>query len=351
MLYFSKIENIKIVFVFVLALLIVSCKSNYAFLSIENMQRASEELSPDIQSIALMNRSMSNQFQKFNEDSLQMYFYQKGFQLSKIVLDSTASDTTLRALAGLMFESGRYDVVIPVDRNFERKISYELLPDTLNNDQVSKICNSFNTDALLVLERFSTKVMADISEEKYRDNYGGYQKSYNATLDLKYDAFFRFYKPGKKVLIKEIAVTDTIYWESSDSRLDQVFSKLPTVKQATINGGIKAALDLDNKISPTWEPEKRGYFLFRPQNDVGQKLMNDNDTGKAAQFWSEMDKSPNKKIRSKAEYNLALINELNGDIDKAIEYGLKSFYTYYRFQTETYLKKLQARKSALQNKH
>lgn len=351
MLKFRNIKNIKIVLVFVLALVIVSCKSNYAFLSIENMQHAPEELSPDIQSITLMNRSMSNQFQKFNEDSLQMYFYRKGFQLSKIVLDSTASDTTLRALAGLMFESGRYDVVIPVDRNLERKVSYELLPDTLNNDQVTKICNSFNTDALLVLERFSTKVMADISEEKYRDTYGGYQKAYNATLDLKYDAFFRFYKPGKKVLIKEIAATDTIYWESSDSRLDQVFSKLPTVKQAIINGGIKTALDLDSKISPTWAPEKRGYFLIKSQNDAGQEYMNENDFEKAANYWEDMAKSPNKKIRSKAEYNLALINELNGDIDKAIEYGLKSFYTYYRFQTETYLKKLQARKSALQNKH
>lgn len=351
MLFFSKIRYIKIASVFVMATTFLSCKSNYAFLSIENMQHAPEELPQDIQSLTLMNRSMSNQFQKFNEDSLQMYFYRKGFQLSKIVLDSTASDTTLRALADLMFESGRYDVVIPVNRNLERTVSYDLLPDTLNSDQVSQICSNYNTDALLVLERFYTKAMADISGEKYMDANAGYVQSYNATLDLKYDAFFRFYKPGKKALIKEIAVTDTIYWESSDVKLEQLFSKLPTVKQALINGGIKAALDLDSKISPTWAPEKRGYFLIKPQNDTGQEYMNENDLEKAANYWEDMAQSSNKKIRSKAEYNLALINELNGDIDKAIEYGLKSFYTYYRFQTETYLKKLQARKLAMQNKH
>ena len=338
-------------FVIILGVAFVSCKSNYALFTIENMQPAPDELSQDIQSITLMNRSMNNQFQKFNEDSLQMYFYRNNYQLSKIVLDSTASDTIIRALAGLMFESGRYDVVVPVNRNLTRSISYDLLPDTLSNNQVSEICNNYNTDALLVLERFSTKTMADVSEEKYRDNYGGYQKSYDATLDLKYDAFFRFYKPGKTSLVKEISISDTIYWESTDNRLDQLFSKLPTVKQAIISGGIKSALDLDNKISRTWAPEKRGYFLFKPQDDLGQKYMNENNLEKAGQYWGEMANSSNKKIRSKAEFNLALINELNGNIDKAIEYGLKSFYTFYRFQTETYLKKLQSRKQTLKNSH
>lgn len=351
MLFFNKIKHFRLFFVIILGVAFVSCKSNYALFTIENMQPAPDELSQDIQSITLMNRSMNNQFQKFNEDSLQMYFYRNNYQLSKIVLDSTASDTIIRALAGLMFESGRYDVVVPVNRNLTRSISYDLLPDTLSNNQVSEICNNYNTDALLVLERFSTKTMADVSEEKYRDNYGGYQKSYDATLDLKYDAFFRFYKPGKTSLVKEISISDTIYWESTDNRLDQLFSKLPTVKQAIISGGIKSALDLDNKISPTWAPEKRGYFLFKPQDDLGQKYMNENNLEKAGQYWGEMANSSNKKIRSKAEFNLALINELNGNIDKAIEYGLKSFYTFYRFQTETYLKKLQSRKQTLKNSH
>ena len=348
MLVFSKIKFAGISFLFAAGITLVSCKSNYALLSIENTQHAPEELTQDIQSLTLMNRSMNDQFQKFNEDTLQMYFYRKGFQLSKIVLDSTACDTTLKALSGLMFESGRYDVVIPVNRNLERKVSYDMLPDTLNSKQVREICRTYNTDALIVMERFLTKPMADISEEKHFDPYAGYVNSYNATLDLKYDAFFRVYQPGPKALVKEIAISDTIYWESSDTRLDQLFRKLPTVKQAMISGAIKAALDLDSKISPTWMPEKRGYFLFRSKDDLGQKYVNDNNFDEAARFWGEMAKSTNKNIRSKAEYNLALINELNGDIEKAIEYGLKSFHSCYRFQTETYLKKLEARRQALQ---
>jgi hypothetical protein len=348
MRFFKEIITNKTFLFLLTGIMLVSCKSNYTLLTIENIQPAKEELSPDIQSITLMNRSMSSQFQNHREDSLQMYFYSKGFQLSNIVLDSAAADTTIRALASLMFESGRYDVVVPLERNFKRSLSFEILPDTLSSAQVGEICTNFKTDALIVLERFSTKTMADYSAERYLDGATGNVYSYNATLDLKYDAFFRIYKPGIKTLVKEIAVSDTIYWESVDNSQAGLFSKLPTVKQALINAGIKVALDVDSKLSPTWIPEKRGYFLFKNKNDLGQKFMNENKYDEAGQYWAKMALSKDKKIRSKAEYNLALINELNGDLDKAIEFGLKSFYSYYRFQTQTYLKKLEARKLALQ---
>jgi len=351
MLLFKRIRIYQVIVFFLAGFAFASCKSNYAIITIENMQHAKDELSPDIQSITLMNRSMNNQFANYQEDSLQMYFYRNGYQLSKVVLDSMAADTTIRALAELMFESGRYDVVIPVERNFSRNLSYELLPDTLNRNQVSEICSNFNTDALMVLERFYVKTMADFTEQRYTDSNNGPVNSFNATLDLKYSAHFRIYKPGAKTLVKEIAVADTIYWESDDYTLERLFGKLPSVKKAIISAGIKAALDVDSRLSPTWISEKRGYFLFNVKNDPGLQFMSKNDYEQAEKYWSELAKSNSKKVRSKAEYNLALISELNGDLDKAIEYGVKSYYSQYRFQTETYLKRLEARKKALENKN
>jgi hypothetical protein len=76
--------------------------------------------------------------------------------------------------------------------------------------------------------------------------------------------------------------------------------------------------------------------------------MKENNYADAEEYWSKMAASDNKKIRSKAEYNLALIHELDGDLDGAMDWGLKSFYSQYRKQTENYLKKLQNRKLTLQ---
>jgi hypothetical protein len=344
---FNKIFSMKVLLFFMTGFLLVSCKSYYIPLTIEDPNPTKDELPKDVQSLTLMNRSMDNQFKNYQEDSLQSFFYKNGYQLSKIVLDSIAADTTIKALAALIFESGRYDVVVPVERNIKRILPSEFLPDTLRPDQVSKICTDYNTDALMVMDRFSTKLMADNSKEKYVDQNRNAFYSYNASLDLKYDAFFRIYKPGKKTLIKEIELIDTISWESTDNNQTRMFNKIPSIKMAMIDAGIKVALDIDSKLSPTWTQEKRGYFLFKPGNDRGQQLMNDSNYEEAGKYWEEMAQSKNKNIRSKAEYNLALVKELNGDIDGAIEWGLKSFYSYYRYQTEAYLKKLQARKETI----
>lgn len=343
MQYFNQIKIYQAIILLLAGIALSSCKSNFAVLTIENSRPSTMELPADIQSITLMNRSMNSQFENYQEDSLQLYFYRKGFQLSKIVLDSTASDTTIRALADLLFDSGRYDVVVPLERNLPKELSYEQLPDTLNPVLVKKICSDYNTDALMVLERFYTKVMADYLHEK-----AGINDYHYASVDVKYNACFRIYKPGKKTLFQEIELIDTINWESSDYTQVRLFGKLPSIKQALINAGIKVALDVDGKLSPTWTTEKRGYFLFSTKNDRGQQLMNENNYDEASKYWSEMALSTNKKIRSKAEFNLALMSELSGDIDGALEWGLKSFYSYYRYQTEAYLKKLKLRKEIQQ---
>lgn len=344
---FNKIFSFKVLLFFMIGFMLVSCKSVYIPLTIENANPTKDELPKDIQSLTIMNRSMDSQFRNYREDSLQNFFYRNGYQLSKIVLDSTAADTTIRALATLLFESGRYDAVVPVERNMKRILPYEFLPDTLAPETVSQICSNYNTDALMVLERFSTKLMADNSKEKYIDQNLNAFYSYNASLDLKYDAFFRIYKPGKKTLIKEIELNDTISWESTDNNQTRMLNKIPSIKMAMIDAGIKVALDIDSKLSPTWTQEKRGYFIFNPRDDRGQQLMNDSNYEAAGKFWTEMAQSKDKKIRSKAEYNLALVKELNGDIDGAIEWGLKSFYSYYRYQTEVYLNKLKIRKETI----
>lgn len=342
---FNKIKSYSSFFFLLTGILMVSCKGYYATLTIENAQPAKDELPPDIRSITLMNRSMSDQFRDYQEDSLQMYFYRKGFQASVIALDSTVADTTVKALSQLMFESGRYDVVVPVEPNIERNLSYGIFPDMLSSEYVSQICSQYQTDALMVLESFTMKVMTDYSQERSAD--GG--RYLYASLDLAYHAGFRIYQPGTKNLTREITVNDTIYWESADYSQERLFGKLPSVKQALINAGIKIALDTDSKISPSWTPENRGYFLFQRQGDRGQQLMNENKYDEAAKFWAEMAQLTNKKTRSKAEFNLALASELNGDIDKAIEWGVKSFYSHYRHQTENYLKKLKTRQETLQN--
>jgi hypothetical protein len=336
----NKLHIFKIALSCLVVSLAVSCKSYYTTLQIEIPTPAKLELPPDIQSLTLMNRSITSQFVDHDADSLQKYFYRNGFQLSEDVLDISVSDTVIQALAPLIYESGRYDVVVPIERNIPRGVPYQIKPDTIDNLKVNMICSLYNTDALMVLEQFSTKVMSDFSREQtvYNNYY------YYASIDVKYNAFFRIYQPGKKNPIKEIELTDTIYWESAEYSQGMLFANLPKIKEAITYAAIKVALDTDSQLSPSWNSEKRGYFLFDLKNDRGQQLVNENKLNEAKAYWLEMTQSPNKKDRARAEFNMAVVSELDGDIDQALKWGLKSYYSHYHYQTEVYLKKLNALK-------
>lgn len=336
--------NIPVIYLFCLiGIALSSCKSFYSVINIETPVPAKEALPDDIQSLTLMNRSINNQFMEHQEDTLENYFYRHNYQLSAVVLDIDAADTTLLVLADLLYASGRYDVVVPLERNIPKNISYNLIPDTLNTEFVRQICETYQTDALMVMEQFSTKAMTDYSAESYRSMDGTFN-TYYASLDMKYNAFFRIYKPGNKTI--EIPIADTIYWENGDVDLEFLFVRLPSVKEAVINAGIKVALDIDSKISPTWKREKRGFFVLDRGKDQTRQWMEENKTQEAREYWMQMTQSDKKKIKSRAEYNLALVSELEGDIDQAMEWALKSYNTYYQHQTEIYIKKLDAIKAS-----
>lgn len=330
----------------VLILALSSCASSYKSLVIETAKPASHMLPEDIHSLTLMNRAITSDFQNFNKDSLQQFFFSRGFDFNSVVLDSVAADTTLKALGELLYESGRYDVVIPEERFLERHKKFYLVPDKLDWDEVSSLCQEFNTDALLVIERYYNKIMTGYNVFNGSNGDASYA---SASIDSKYDVVVKVYDPAKQEIIRQLVVDDTISWRDGGYSTEKIFDQLPLIKECLIQTGVQAALDLDDKLSPNWVKEDRIFFVIN-KSDPGQinLLANDNKWQEAYDYWLQYTKSTKKSVKAKAEFNLALASEMLGDIDLAIEWANKSYYTKYMQQTQNYLLTLKKRQSILE---
>ena len=324
-------------------LILSSCTSSFKTVYVE-IAKPSEYLLPnDIVSLTLMNRSITDEFHNYPEDSLQLYFYRKGFDLNAVVLDSVASDTTIKVLGELLYESGRYDVVIPEERNIPKELTYYKVPPVLDWDYVSEICDLYNTDALLVMERYINKVITNYEKVQYSDLHF-------ASIDSKYDAIVRIYDPVKKEVIKQILVSDTIYWAEEDYSQQNLFTrKLVPVKKALIETGIQVALELDSKLSPQWFTEMRGYFSIKDDNSyLLESYVQGNNWQEAYNYWQNLlSNTSSKSLQSKLEYNLAIASEMLGDIHEAAEWAQKSYTTQYRRQTDAYFYQLKNRKKLI----
>jgi len=342
-----RLNKILVLYSFFLLLLgLISCKT-YENIDIQLLYPSPVEIPDNIQSLTIMNRSLTPGFSNKNPDTLQVEFYQLGFEVDTVLLDSTASDLTIRSLSDLLFDSERFDVVIPVDRNIPRALRSDLMPGPLSWDYVEVLCMEYNTDALVVLENFSTHVVTGFQRSYEYDQEGNRYSAYYASEDVSYRSYWRIYDPGTKTILFDRFLTDTIYWDAYDYTQQNLFAGMPKVKEAIINSGYVAAEDFSKLIAPQWKGAKRVFFSKGKALEEGANFALAGEWEKAEESWLNSIDTDNKMLRSKLEINIALAREMQGDIDGAIEWGLKSYYSYFRTQTNDYLRVLDERKKLL----
>jgi len=325
-------------------ILLTSCVS-MGKISIQVSVPPQRPISNEIQSIVLMNRSMNGSFSNLNQDSLENLFIKKKLGLDELMLDSLAADTTLKTIGNALYESGRFDVVIPVQRNLPNiNLSHETESPSLSLAQVNQICTEFKTDALLSLENFYENVNTSyqIGYERITD-YGA-SRQYNIIVQVAYHSKWKLYQPAEKLKIASFEVNDTIFWERSGNSLQETYEELPTIKDALISGAIENGQSLSGYISPGWQEQARNYFITNnAEADRAIAYVKSNYWKDAERIWMKFSTSSSPALRSMIEYNLALSAEMNGDLKAAIQWAERSFKSKFSRTAEEYINLLNRR--------
>ena len=291
---------------------------------------------------------MTPDFKNWNRDSLEQLLANRHLELDTTLRDSIAADTVIQVAAHQLYNSGRYDVVIPKEKNITNFLPSTISPELLDWNLVTTMCQNFNTDALLVLESFSEDANTDFDSGYEQDYSGNMVETYYGALDITFHSQWRLYDPfhGKK--IRTLSVTDTIYWDSQGYTAEEMYYKLPSIKEALIEGGVVTGEDLARKIAPQWKDARRHIFATGNKDiDKAIPLAEKGNWEDAQKIWEQHANIGSKSRRSKVEFNLALASEMNGDIEQAIAWGVKSYKTYYRGLTDEYLRTLDKRRKLL----
>ena len=304
-------------------------------------------ITDDVQSLVLLNRSMTGRFTNINADTLQKLLIKSNMVVDTFFQDSIAADTAIQAAAKDLFDSGRFDVVIPTEPNIVRTDDAEVV-NPLNSGFIREMCANFKVDAVLVLESFAER----ISTKYFLTTNDNSIKEYTAATDVTYLSDWRLYRPDNKRPVIRFQVGDTIFWKNGSYSLEDVYRQMPRTKEALIEGGIAAGLKMSGYISPDWISQNRYYYeTGKSEIDAAIPLIKENKWEEAAQVWGKYASTSSQTIKSKVEYNLALAAEMNGDLDLALDWGLKSFKTKYTKAIEVYLKTLNAKKIAQQKEN
>jgi hypothetical protein len=106
---------------------------------------------------------------------------------------------------------------------------------------------------------------------------------------------------------------------------------------SAVKGRKENVLSISNQIGsdyaeiilPYQSCVRRNYYVKGTENFVIAKRKA--QTGKwdeASSYWSKEVNNPKSKIAGRATYNMAIINEINGELDKAISWAQESYENY-----------------------
>ena len=339
-----KFRKIEILSTLTLLVLFSSCVTTQT-LSIEIPEKAKKELPNNIQSLLIINRTVDGSYTNLDSDSLQRLFYKQSFNYDTIVNDTQSADTMIKALGELLYESGRYDIVIPENRFVPFK-SNSFLSEQMPWEEVQQLCNTFNTDAVLSVDMFKTRVSTDYKKDDFYDPYrNGFSSAAVAKMMIIYRAYIRVYDPGIKKIISKESFRDTLFYEDVDIYTSELMKRFTPVKSALSEAGIAVALDYSDIICTTWRPETRSIYIKGGKEfEQAAILVSNDEWDSAMKTWRQISDSKNSKgKKSKAEYNLAVAYEIQGDLENAVRWGVKSYESSYRVLTYKYLELLQQR--------
>lgn len=322
---------------------IQSCKE-FEPIYIQVLMPAEKILPDNLHSFTIMNHSMNDSFLNYSTDSLQRAFLKKGFNTPLTVCDSVVSDTTIKVLADALYNTEFFDVVVPNNRNIKRQEPIHTNSAPLSWNFVQNICDTYKTDGLIVLEKYVPKIKGKFTNSRVLGNMSE-PIEYYMDLDITFDVLWRIYNPATQTISDEYTVKDTIFTENStfSNRMSDIYDIIPYAKQSLISASSWLAKDFTQRISPEWVTERRGIFVGNNSLKTALQFVNNHEWEKAETCWIELTKQPNRMLKSKAEFNMALACEIKGDLNGAFKWATESYKTYYRIQTEDYLMTLKKR--------
>ncbi len=203
-----------------------------------------------------------------------------------------------------------------------------------SQDDIQKIADSTNADLLLSFDYygsadgiFSPKYIRDLSEKYIFSTF-----NLNEATEVVYVlSGWNFYDLKKSEMIYSHIKTDTIKWSEPAYNLNKAKKILPPRKDAVLNAADIAGSNFAEFVAPHWmEVERMYYKSGQIEMKKTDELIKQNLWFEAAKIWKKNTTNKNKKIAAKSMYNLALACEMNGDMDAAIDWAVKSFYARHK---------------------
>lgn len=326
-----------------LAIMMVSCQS------MNNLTMSVTEPAPvyipsTIENIGLLNRSLASTKNKPLDD------IDKIFSIEGKNLDNDGASYTLQGIKDILEKDTQYARIKMVSSNKIENPGMGIFPSALPWKTINNLCQENDLDGIITLSFYDTDTQVAYKTKTVEKlNAFGItipMIEHEATISTNIKAGFRIYDNINKVIRDEI-VTDR--WITSIGKGINPLKAIEAImgrKEALLQMSTKMGQDYVYRTYPFKVRVTRQYYVKGSKNfETGKRRAQTGNWDGAAELWEEELNNPKNKIAGYACYNMAIINEINGDLDSAMTWASKAYTDYEDKNALRYLNILKKRKN------
>lgn len=332
----------KILFLLLSTTLIYSCKMQQLYLNV--VEPAPVTLPPYIRNAGIIDRSEPSDATK-KIDAIEKVVSLEGSKLDK--------EGTAASVSGLTDELKKNDRFTEIKSLPTVKVpapGIGIFPAPLEWETVASICKDNGVDALFSLELFDTdtKVSYQIRKSTGKTLLGaltGIEQQADMLTIVK--TGWRVYDPSSHSILDEVAIKRELTFSSTGLTPVIAAQALIDRKEAVKQVGYNAGIAFAQRILPYEIRVTRDYYVKGTNNfKMAMRKARTGNWDQAGELWKKETASSSSKIAGRACYNMAIISEINGNLDIALEWAGKAYEDYNNKQALRYINILKYRKNS-----
>lgn len=324
-----------------LALLISACSSTNP-MTLRVTQPAPVDISPDIRKAAILDRSHPVEENKPMDD------LDKILSVEGKNLDGEGAHAAATGLVDELWNNKRFDEVKLLETAAFRGQGMGVFPAALSWEDVEQLCNENGAEALFVLSFYDTDARIEYNAVPVEiEGPMGVKLpalEHHATVTTLIKMGWRIYDVMNRSVRDEFQVSETVVTSGKGINpmraAEAVIGRKDAVLQSSSEMGHRYAW----RIIPYTIRVARRYYVRGTNNfEVAKRYARTGDWSGAAEIWKKELDNPKKKVAGRACYNMAIIHEINGNLDGAVEWAAKSYTGYNNKKALDYLNILKRR--------
>lgn len=313
----------KLLLLFLIAAM-CSCKTENLYISV--VQPAPVTLPSYIKSIGVINRSV------LSEQAKKVDVIDKVLSLEGANLDKEGAEASITGLTEELLRNNRFVNVKSLTNTDLRSGGIGQYPPPPEWEIVARTCTENLVDALFSLELFDTDTQISYATRKTEiktplGNIPALEHQADMLTTVKTE--WRIYDPAGRNILDQYAINRDITFSGRGINPIVAASALIDRKQAVKEVGLKAGELYALRLLPVELRVTRDYYVKGTNNfKIAKRKAQTGNWNQAGELWNKETSNPKAKIAGRACYNMAIISEINGDLDLATQWAQKAYEDY-----------------------